>query len=163
MDLGWFLVTRLLCVYMDTSLNITVIYHILSLFNAVKCLYKCTYALLFYKLTQFGSPAQIYTTIQKIGVSFFKETNQGILEKKDITVFTVVQLFSAARNVSWAPNQHIRIIPEGSCDSKTWLLLLKIQLCHHRNKLNFFIKYITFILIIMKLFKITVCAAFFIK
>ncbi len=45
-------------------------------------IHKCTYALLFYKLTQFGSPAQIYTTIQKIGVSFFKETNQGILEKK---------------------------------------------------------------------------------
>lgn len=65
-DLGWFLAMRLLCVYMDTSLNITVIYHILSLFNVpVKCIYKCTYALLFYKLTQFGSPAQIYTTIQK--------------------------------------------------------------------------------------------------
>ncbi len=40
MDLGWFLVMRLLCVYLDTTLNITVIYHILSLFNVpVKCIY----------------------------------------------------------------------------------------------------------------------------
>ncbi len=100
MDLGWFLVTRLLCVYMDTSLNITVIYHILSLFNTVKCLYKCTYALLFYKLTQFGSPAQIYTTIQKIGVSFFKETNQGILEKKVSRFSQKHNCFQLRRNVS---------------------------------------------------------------
>ncbi len=41
-------------------------------------------------------------------------------------------------HVSWAANQHIRMISEGSCDTVDWSngqWLLKIQLFHNRNKL----------------------------
>ncbi len=51
--------------------------------------------------------------------------NQTILKKR-ITVFT--KLFSTMVfnidllkiNVSWAANQHIRMISEGSCDTEDW-------------------------------------------
>ncbi len=36
-----------------------------------------------------------------------------------------------------AANQHIRMISEKSCDSEDWVMMLKIQLYHHRNKLHF--------------------------
>jgi len=29
------------------------------------------------------------------------------------------------------------MISEGSCDSETGVMMLKIQICHHRNKLHF--------------------------
>ncbi len=42
------------------------------------------------------------------------------------------------RNVSWVQNQRICVtISEGSCDTvtlKNWVMMLKIQLCHHKNK-----------------------------
>ncbi len=37
--------------------------------------------------------------------------------------YKAAQLFSTLiiiRNVSWAANQHIRIISEGSCDTENW-------------------------------------------
>ncbi len=39
------------------------------------------------------------------------------------------------RNVSWAANQHIRMISEESCDAVK--KIQKLQLCRHRNKLHF--------------------------
>ncbi len=40
----------------------------------------------------------------------------------------------------WAANQHIRMISEGSCDIKTGVMMLKIQLCIRR--INYILKYI---------------------
>ncbi len=45
------------------------------------------------------------------------------------------------KNVSWAANQHIRRISEGTCDTEDTERLLKIQLCHHNNKLHLKIYY----------------------
>jgi len=41
------------------------------------------------------------------------------------------------RNVSWAANQHIRLISKNRVTLKTVIMVLKIKLCHHRNKLHF--------------------------
>jgi len=43
------------------------------------------------------------------------------------------------RNVEWAPNQLIGMVSEGSCDvtlERNEEMMLKIQLCQHRNKLH---------------------------
>jgi len=37
-------------------------------------------------------------------------------------------------------NHHIRTISEGLCETEDCVKMLKIQLCHHKNKLN--LKYI---------------------
>ncbi len=50
--------------------------------------------------------------LQKISIStklFIKESWRKLL-------FTLMII----RNVSWAANQHIRMISEGSCDSEDW-------------------------------------------
>ncbi len=49
------------------------------------------------------------------------------------------QLFSTLiiRNVSWAANQHIRMISEGSCDTEDWNNDAENSAAHHRNKLRF--------------------------
>ncbi len=39
-------------------------------------------------------------------------------------------------NIDWAPNQQ-NMISELSYDTEDWSNMLKIQLCHHRNKLHF--------------------------
>jgi len=41
------------------------------------------------------------------------------------------------RNVSWAANQHIRMISEGSCDSEDWSNDAENSPLHCRNKLYF--------------------------
>ncbi len=40
------------------------------------------------------------------------------------------------KKVSWAPNQHIRMTSEGSCDTEDWSSALQSQ------KLNYILKYI---------------------
>ncbi len=40
-------------------------------------------------------------------------------------------------NVSWAPNQPIKIISEGSCDIEDWSNDAENSALHHRNKLHF--------------------------
>ncbi len=40
-------------------------------------------------------------------------------------------------NVSWAANQHIRMISEGSCDTEDWRNDAENTAAHHRNKLHF--------------------------
>ncbi len=40
-------------------------------------------------------------------------------------------------NVSLAPNQHIRMISEGSCDAEDWGNDAENSALHHRNKLQF--------------------------
>jgi len=55
-----------------------------------------------------------------------------------VSIKKAAQLFSTLvviRNVSWAANQHIRMISEVSLDTEDWSD--DAQLCHHRNKLNF--------------------------
>ncbi len=49
------------------------------------------------------------------------------------------QLFSALIiiSVSWAANQHIRMISEGSCDTEDWSNDNENSALHHRNKLHF--------------------------
>ncbi len=51
-------------------------------------------------------------------------------------------------NVSCTPNQHIRIISEGSCDIEDWSNDAKNSALHHRNTLHFkcILKYKTVIL-----------------
>ncbi len=41
------------------------------------------------------------------------------------------------RNVSWAANQHIRMISERSCDTEDWSNDAGNSALHHRNKLHF--------------------------
>ncbi len=40
------------------------------------------------------------------------------------------------RNVSWAVNQHIIMISEGSCDSEDWSKDAENTAVRHRNKLH---------------------------
>ncbi len=55
--------------------------------------------------------------------------------KKNVSLFPQIyeaaQLFSTLiiiRNVSWAANQHIRMISEGSCDTEDWSNDAEIQI-----------------------------------
>ncbi len=41
------------------------------------------------------------------------------------------------RNVSWAANQHIRMISKGSCDTEDWSNDAENSALHYRNKLHF--------------------------
>ncbi len=41
------------------------------------------------------------------------------------------------RNYSWAVNQHIRMISEGSCDPEDWSNDAENSALHHRNKIHF--------------------------
>ncbi len=72
--------------------------------------------------------------------------HQRILNRKYIMVpkkHQAAQLSSTLiqiRNVPLAPNQHVCMISEGSCDTEDTEWLLKFQFCHDRNKLHF--KYI---------------------
>ncbi len=53
------------------------------------------------------------------------------------------QLFSTLiiiRNVSWAANQHIRMISEGSCDTEDWSNDAENSAAHHR--INYVLQYI---------------------
>ncbi len=58
--------------------------------------------------------------------SFELYIHQTILKIKSITFpqkYEAAQLFSSLiiiRNVSWSPNQHIRMISEASCDTEDW-------------------------------------------
>jgi len=38
-------------------------------------------------------------------------------------------------NISRAPNQHITMISEGSCDTEDWRVNSENSALHHRNKL----------------------------
>ncbi len=53
--------------------------------------------------------------------------------------YEAAQLFSTLiiRNVSWAANQHIRMISEGSCDTEDWSNDAENSVLHHRNKFRF--------------------------
>ncbi len=72
--------------------------------------------------------------------------HQRILNRKYIMVpkkHQAAQLSSTLiqiRNVTLAPNQHVCMISEGSCDTEDTEWLLKFQFCHYRNKLH--LKYI---------------------
>ncbi len=41
------------------------------------------------------------------------------------------------RNVSWAANQHIRMISEGSCDTEDWSNDAENSALHHRKNIFF--------------------------
>ncbi len=76
-----------------------------------------------------------------------------IIKNPEINVFLVftkilssktVQLFSTLirRNVSWAANQHIRLISEESCDTDDWKNDAENSAWYHRNKCKFKIYYL---------------------
>ncbi len=63
-----------------------------------------------------------------------------IKNPKKVLWFPQTQLFSSLiiiRNVSWAANQHIRMVSEGSCDTEDWSNDAENSALHHRNKLHF--------------------------
>ncbi len=54
--------------------------------------------------------------------------------------YEAAELFSTLiiiRNISWAVNQYIRIISEGSCDTEDWSNDAENTAVHHKNKLRF--------------------------
>ncbi len=56
--------------------------------------------------------------------------------KAEQLFLTLIVIIIIRRNYSWAPNQHIKMISEGSCDIEDR------SFCNHRNKLHFNILYI---------------------
>ncbi len=88
--------------------------------------------------------------LQKISISnncfwtFYSLKNP---EQKCITVSTKIlsstivnnKTLIIIRNVSWAANQYIRLISEGSCDTEDWSNDAENSTFHHRNKLLFII------------------------
>jgi len=46
-------------------------------------------------------------------------------------------VFSIDNNKRLFPNQHIRVISEGSCDTEDWSNDAENSALHHRNKLHF--------------------------
>ncbi len=74
--------------------------------------------------------------------SFELSIHQKIL-KQNVSLFPheAAQLFSTLiiiRNVSWAANQHIRMISEGSCDTEDWSNDAENSAAHHRNTFQFY-------------------------
>ncbi len=53
-----------------------------------------------------------------------------------ITIFNI----DNNNNNSWSPNQHIRMIPEVSCDTEDWSNDAVNLALHHSNKLHFKLK-----------------------
>ncbi len=64
---------------------------------------------------------------------------------KILSSTTVINIDNNKKNVAWAPNQHIKIISEGSCDTEVWS---ENSALHHRNKLLYSVKYITILKVI---------------
>ncbi len=55
-------------------------------------------------------------------------------------IWSKLKLFSTfilIRNVSWAANQHLGVISEGSCDTEDWSNDAENSALQHRNKLHF--------------------------
>ncbi len=50
---------------------------------------------------------------------------------------TVLNIDNNNKNVSWAANQNIRMISEGSCDTEDWSNDAENSALTHRNKLYF--------------------------
>ncbi len=66
-------------------------------------------------------------------------------EKKGITVSTKIWSSTTDFNIdnnqkmyiTWAANQYIRMISEGSCDTEDWSNDAENSALHHSNKLHF--------------------------
>ncbi len=73
--------------------------------------------------------------VQRLGISFFFFLrdqyflfSNNVLNCSKVRVKIFIILFKKnkfkyeiiIRNVSWAPNHHIRMISEGSCDTEDW-------------------------------------------
>ncbi len=50
------------------------------------------------------------------------------------TIYAVCNIDNNTTSVSWASNQHIRMISEGSCDTEDWSNDAENSALHHRNK-----------------------------
>ncbi len=62
--------------------------------------------------------------IQKLGIKYIQPTNLGVVQFNYIMQY-VQYLFigfvmTLIRKISWAPNQHIRMISEGLCETEAW-------------------------------------------
>ncbi len=82
-------------------------------------------------------------TVSNKCCSFELSVHQRILKEMyhsfhKILISTTV--FNSIENVSWAPNQHIRMISEGSCDTEDWSNDAENSALHYRNKWH--LKYI---------------------
>ncbi len=76
----------------------------------------------------FGHPVSVYQRMLKI-ISWFPQKYWA--ENLFLTLIMI-------RNVSWAANQNIRMISEGSCDTEDWSNdNVKNLVLHHRNKSHF--------------------------
>ncbi len=89
--------------------------------------YECRDAYLIYKHT-INVIYLIYTTEQKF---------VGLERNKWILLFSKDAYKIIIRNVSWAANQHIRMISEGSCDTEDWSNDAENSVLLHKNKLHF--------------------------
>ncbi len=81
-----------------------------------------------YKLIKSDSK-DIYNVIKIFRLEKYPENPEKICIMVFITILSSTTVFNIDNNVSWAPNQQIRMISEGSRDTDDW----RIQLCHHRN------------------------------
>ncbi len=50
------------------------------------------------------------------------------------TIYAVCNIDNNNTSVSWASNQHIRMISEGSCDTEDWSNDAEKSALHHRHK-----------------------------
>ncbi len=74
--------------------------------------------------------------VPKILINLPQTLNGSVLQLPQ--KYKAAQRFSTLKiigNVSWAANQHIRMISEGSCDSED--IILKMQLYYNRNDMHF--------------------------
>ncbi len=62
-----------------------------------------------------------------------------------LTTLNLLFLALIIRNVSWAPNQHIKMISEGSCDTENWSKGFW-NVSFDITGLNYILKYIEFVL-----------------
>ncbi len=115
------------------------------------CVCVCSGSVPFFKdiniFIQLGHIKLIKSDIQKISISnkccYFKSS---VLNRENLIISRFPQKYYSAQvfstfiiiiNDSWASNQHIRIIFEGSCDTEDWINDAENTALHHRNKLHF--------------------------
>ncbi len=93
----------------------------------------------------FFSRVEINTCIQQGCIKLIKSDskdmyNEDLFKNKFPQKHKGAQRFTKLfiRNVSWAANQHIRMISEGSCDTEDWSNDAGNSALHHRN--NYILK-----------------------
>ncbi len=119
--------------------------------NLYKCLYHhfLSISLLNKSIHFHNLPHLIFLIIIIISITLFQiNAESEIILKLDLYIHQIIQkrkystplVFSLNidnnKTVSWAANQHIKMISEGSCDTEDWSNDVE-NLTYHRNKLHF--------------------------